>query len=64
MMILFIFFSIGTVFNGLLFKFMYWQYVFIFYFAGLSILSVLWLIFYVKETPFDLVTCFTPEQAY
>jgi hypothetical protein len=63
MMVLFIFFSLGAVMNGILFKFFYWQDVFIYYFVGLSVLSGIGLVLYVKETPFDLVTCFTPEEA-
>jgi hypothetical protein len=63
-MVMFIFYSVGCVANGLLFKLLPWQQVFLFYFIVPMALAMLGLIFYIKETPFDLVTSRTPEEAY
>lgn len=63
-MIIFISFSIGSVFNGVLFKLISWENVFIYYFIVPSLLMFIGLKWYIKETPFDLVTNFTAEEAH
>ena len=59
-MVIFITYSLGTMLNGVMFKYLNREHVFIFYFIIPTILMLFGLKIYVKETPFDLVTKFTP----
>jgi hypothetical protein len=52
------------VLNGVLFKLLSWEHVMTFYFIVPMVLVLIALKWYIKETPFDLVTNFTPEEAY
>ena len=59
--ILFISYSLGSMLNGVLFKYFSWQNIIFFYFIVPILLAFVGLKWYIKETPFDLVTNFTPE---
>lgn len=64
LMIMFIFYSIGCILNGVLFSLFSWENILLFYFLGTMVSVEILLRFYVKETPFDLITRFTPAEAY
>jgi uncharacterized membrane protein len=63
-MVLFAFYSIGSLLNGVFFQMFAWENVFWFYFIIPMVLIFFLLKVYVKETPFDLITNNMPEEAY
>lgn len=63
-MVLFIFLSVGCMANGIFFDLMPWRDVFCFYFISTLIFVIIGLKWYIKETPFDLVTNFSAEEAF
>ena len=56
-------FGLAATFNGLVFRYLDWQLAIILYIILPLIISLLGLIFYMKETPFDMITNYTPEES-
>lgn len=64
LIILFLFYCTGSLMNGLLFKYFSWESILLFYFIVPIAVSFVGLRWYIRETPFDLVTSFAPEEAH
>jgi TM2 domain-containing membrane protein YozV len=62
-MVLFIFSCLGTIANGFFFGILTWQSVLSYYFIVPTAIVFIGLKFYIKDTPFDLVTNFPPENS-
>jgi hypothetical protein len=60
-MILFAFYNIGSLLNGVFFLIFRWEKVFLFYFIISMVLILILLKVYIKETPFDLIINYSPE---
>lgn len=58
--ILLVFYSLGITLNGAVFYILSWRMVMYFYILAPLIIGFLGLYFYIEETPFDLITNFTP----
>ena len=61
-MVVYLFYALGVTFNGLIFMLIdSWQIVLLIYQILPFIVMVMGLVFYIKETPFDLITNYNPE---
>lgn len=58
-----IFFSIGVALNGIIFYYLKNAITFMLIMIPMLGILLLILIFYIEETPFDLITNFTPEES-
>lgn len=63
-LIAFIFYSVGCILNGILFKIASWEHVICFYFIVPLISIFILLMIYIKDPPFDMVIHFHPEKAH